>query len=52
VDAGLAGTSQTATVAATTQHSKEAGGILMTLGGMLLAGGATAGLRRHGRHTR
>jgi hypothetical protein len=24
----------------------------MTLGGMLLAGGAIAALRRHGRHTR
>ncbi|MDX2970435.1 hypothetical protein [Kribbella solani] len=54
VHAGLAGPPDrpTPTAGSTGNGFSDLGGILMVVGGMLLAGGATASLRRHGRHTR
>jgi len=49
VNAGLSGATPTA--AGTGNHTDEAGGILMTIGGVLLAGGSFAALRRRGHHS-
>ncbi|MET9310882.1 hypothetical protein ABZX12_03565, partial [Kribbella sp. NPDC003505] len=52
VNAGLPGPPTRPAAVTGDDSPSEAGSILMTLGGMLLAGGAIGSLRRHGRHTR